>query len=87
MTSKNKWIDPTSYEPIKPNAGQESKIQVMRAAARAFAETMDRVVPAGPDKTHTFRQFRTVMMWANYAISRGADDAREDDQDGGKEAS
>ena len=77
MTDKN-WTDPTSYEPVKPNDNQEAKIQAIRAAARAFAEVMDKALPAGPDKVHTFRQFRTVVMWANYTISRGADDVKDE---------
>lgn len=85
MAKDKNWTDPTSYEHVKPNDSQEARIQIIRAAARAFAEAMERTLPPGPDKAHTFRQFRTTVMWANYIISRTADDAGEDDQNGGKE--
>jgi hypothetical protein len=79
MASDKNWVDPTSYEPIKPNDHQEARIKAIRAAARAFAEAMDKALPAGPDKAHTFRHFRTAVMWANYTISRGADDTKDEE--------
>ena len=78
MNEKN-WTEPTSYEPVKPDDRQEARIQAIRAAARMFAEAMDKALPTGPDKSHTFRQFRTVVMWANYTISRNADDVKDDE--------
>jgi hypothetical protein len=83
MADKN-WTDPASYETIKSTDSQEARIKAVRAAARIFAETMERALPTGPDKAHTFRQFRTTVMWANYAISRNVEDTREDDQNGGE---
>jgi hypothetical protein len=79
MSKEKNWTDPTSYEPIKPNDHQETRIKAIRAAARAFAEVMDKALPAGPDKVHTFRQFRTAVMWANYTISRGAEEDTKDE--------
>lgn len=85
MANEKNWVDPASYDFIKPSSTQEAKILAIRTAARAFAEAMDKALPAGPDKAHTFRQFRTTVMWANYTLSRSADDVGEDDQGSGKE--
>lgn len=82
MAKDKDWADPTSYESVKPNTNQEARIGAIRAAARMFAETMDKALPAGPDKAHTFRQFRTTVMWANYTISRTPDDVKDDEPNG-----
>jgi hypothetical protein len=88
MADKN-WTDPAAYEAIKSTDSQELRLQAIRAAARIFAETLEKALPSGPDKAHTYRQFRTAVMWAHYAISRNVetakeDDQREDDQNGGE---
>lgn len=85
MADKN-WTDPTSYEAVKSTDSQEARLKALRAASRAFAETIEKALPSGPDKAHTFRQFRTAVMWAHYAISRNVEDIREDDQNGGEKA-
>jgi hypothetical protein len=76
MADKN-WTDPAAYEAIKSSDSQELRLQALRAAARIFAETIEKALPSGPDKAHTFRQFRTTVMWANYAISRNTDDIKD----------
>lgn len=52
---------------------QELEMSRVREAAHEYAETLDQVLPAGPDKTYLLRKLREVAMWANIAITRFSD--------------
>jgi len=38
-----------------------------------YAETLEELLPAGPDKTYVMRKLREVAMWANIALTRNPD--------------
>lgn len=79
MASEKNWVDPASYEFVKPSDNQDVKLLAVRNAARSFADVMEKVLPSGPDRAHAFRQFRTAVMWTNYIISRSQDDIKDDE--------
>lgn len=63
----------STFEYLKPTDAQVDKMQRVRAAAKAFAEVLDRELPDGPDKTFAIRNHRTTAMWANISITRQPD--------------
>lgn len=58
---------------LKPSDPQMDAMERARAAATTYAETLNTLLPEGPDKTYTLRKLREVAMWANVAITREAD--------------
>jgi len=52
-----------------PSVDQLSIYGELRAAAKIFAETINRHVPAGPDKTAAIRKVREAVMTANAAVA------------------
>lgn len=65
----------STFEYLKPTDAQVETMAKMRSACKAFAETMDLLLPDGPDKTYALRKHREVAMWTNIAITRHADGA------------
>jgi hypothetical protein len=63
----------STFEYLKPSDRQVSLMQDLRAAAKAYADVLDALVPDGPDKTYAMRKFREVAMWANVAVTRAPD--------------
>lgn len=55
---------------LKPTDEQLTIMAEAREASRVYAETLDRLLPPGPDKTVILRQVRDVAMWANVSITR-----------------
>jgi len=66
-------MHPTTYDYHTPTDAQKQDMAQARAAARAYSDVLDQVLPEGPDKTFVMRSLRTVAMWANVAIVRQAD--------------
>jgi hypothetical protein len=60
----------STFEYLSPSDEQKSQMAEVRAAAKAFADVLERVLPEGPDKTFTIRQHRGTAMWANVALTR-----------------
>lgn len=60
----------STFEYLMPAAEQRERMQRVRDAAKAFADTLEKELPDGPDKTYVLRKHRTVLMWANVAITR-----------------
>ncbi len=60
----------STYEYLKPTEEQLAAMAEVRAAAKAYNDVLDRVLPEGPDKTFTIRNHRSNAMWANVAITR-----------------
>ena len=56
-----------TYHPPTPQ--QLVQYGELRAEAKRFAETINRHVPAGPDKTAAMRKVREAVMTANAAIA------------------
>ncbi len=52
-----------------PNVGQIIQYGEIRTAAKIFAETINRHVPAGADKTAAMRKLRDTVMAANLAVA------------------
>jgi hypothetical protein len=45
----------------------------VRACFKQFTDSLDLILPDGPDKTYVLRQLRDCAMWANCCITRTAD--------------
>lgn len=63
----------TTFEYLKPTDEQMAKMADLRIAAKTYAETLDRLLPDGPDKTYVLRAHRSNAMWVNVAVTRNAD--------------
>lgn len=62
-----------TFEHLTPSDAHKEQMQKVRAAAKIFSESLEINLPEGPDKTFVLRQLRTVVMWANVAITRNPD--------------
>ena len=60
----------STYEYLMPTDAQRSAMEKVRAAAKAYNDILDAVLPEGPDKTFVIRNHRSNAMWANVAITR-----------------
>lgn len=65
---------------LKPNDAQVDDMDVMRGAAKTYADAIETMVPDGPDKTYILRKLREVAMWVNVAITRQPDGSPRADQ-------
>lgn len=63
----------STYEYLKPTDEQMDAMAKVRAAAKAYSDVLDAVLPDGPDKTFVIRNHRSNAMWANVAITRHPD--------------
>jgi len=63
----------TTFDYLKPSDDQIADMSVLRAAAKSYAGTVDRMLPDGPDKTYALRKIREIAMWVNVAVTREAD--------------
>ena len=63
----------STYEYVKPTDAQIEAIAEVRAAAKAYSEVLEQMLPDGPDKTFVIRNHRSNVMWANVAITRQPD--------------
>lgn len=63
----------TTYEYLKPTDDQITRMNAVRAAAKAYSDVLERELPDGPDKTFVIRNHRSNAMWANVAITRHPD--------------
>ena len=66
-------LHPSTYEYLKPTDAQLDAMSKVRAAAKAYNDILDAVLPDGPDKTFVIRAHRSNAMWANVAITRQPD--------------
>ena len=62
-----------TFDYLKPTDEQILKMAKLRAAAKAYADTLDANLPDGPDKTYILRAHRQNAMWCNVAVTREAD--------------
>lgn len=69
-TGKGPRMHPSTYEYLKPTDEQTAQMAHIRAAAKAFSDVLDAVLPEGPDKTFIIRAHRSNAMWANVSITR-----------------
>jgi hypothetical protein len=66
-------LHPSTFEYLKPTDAQLDAMAQVRAAAKAYADVLDQVLPEGPDKTFVMRNHRSNTMWANVCITRMPD--------------
>lgn len=71
--AKQPKLHSNTFEYLKPNDDQLADMGVIREATKAYADTLQRMLPDGPDKTYTLRKLREVGMWANIAVTRNPD--------------
>lgn len=58
---------------LKPTESQLQTMMLAREAASNYANTLEAILPEGPDKTYILRKVRETAMWANVAITRHPD--------------
>ena len=63
----------STFEYLKPTDEQLKLMEEARQRAFVYANSMEALIPDGPDKTYMMRKFREVAMWANIALTRNAD--------------
>lgn len=63
-------LHPKTFDYLSPTQDQVVQMERMRAAAKAYADQIEAVVPDGPDRTYLLRKLREVAMWVNIAITR-----------------
>lgn len=63
-------MHPSTFEYLKPTDAQIETMAKVRAAAKAYNDVLDELLPDGPDKTFVIRNHRSNAMWANVAITR-----------------
>lgn len=66
-------MDKSTFEYLKPTQEQLVVMEAARTAAAQYADRLEDLLPAGPDKTYALRKLREVAMWANVAITRQPD--------------
>lgn len=66
-------LHPSTFEYLKPTDEQMNTMAVVRSAFKSFTETIDGLLPDGPDKTFLMRQLRDCGMWTNVVITRNPD--------------
>lgn len=66
-------MHPSTFEFLKPTDSQIEAMAKVRAAAKAYSDVLEEMLPDGPDKTFTIRNHRSNAMWANVAITRQPD--------------
>lgn len=60
----------STYDYLQPTDKQIEQMTIVRAAAKLYGETLEAILPDGPDKTFIIRAHRSNAMWANVAITR-----------------
>jgi hypothetical protein len=66
----DQMMHPSTYEYLKPTDEQIRQMAIVRAAAKAYGEVLEKALPEGPDKAFIIRAHRSNAMWANVAITR-----------------
>lgn len=60
----------STFEYHKPEEREINLMAQARAAAKAYADAIEAIMPEGPDKTYVLRKLREVAMWVNVGIDR-----------------
>lgn len=63
-------MHPSTFEYLKPTDDQITQMALVREAARAYCEVLEKSLPEGPDKSFIIRAHRSNAMWANVSITR-----------------
>jgi hypothetical protein len=66
-------LHPSTFEYLKPTDAQLDAMAQVRAAAKAYADVLDQMLPEGPDKDFVMRTHRSNAMWANVCVTRHPD--------------
>lgn len=62
-----------TFEYHSPTTKQLEEMATLRAAAKAYSDVLELILPDGPDKTFVLRAHRTNAMWVNVALTRYPD--------------
>lgn len=60
----------STFEYLKPTAGQIEVMNALRWAAKVYADVLERALDEGADKTYILRRVRETAMWVNVALTR-----------------
>lgn len=63
----------STFSYLKPTDEQLATMEKCRDATHKYADAIDMLLPAGPDKTFILRTIRDAGMWANVTITRNPD--------------
>ena len=66
-------LHPSTFGFLKPTDQQIERMDILREAAKTYADTVDSLLLDGPDKTYVLRSHRANAMWVNVAVTREAD--------------
>ena len=66
-------LHPSTFEYLKPTAAQLGAMSIVRQAAAAYCDVLERELPDGPDKTYVLRAHRSNAMWINVSVTRQPD--------------
>lgn len=68
-------LHPSTFGYLKPTDDQMQAMSLAREASKEYADTLDALLPDGPDKTFILRAHRANAMWVNVCLTREADGA------------
>jgi hypothetical protein len=60
----------STYEYLKPTDKQVTLMAELRQAAKVYGDTLEKLLPEGPDKTFVIRAHRSNAMWVNICVTR-----------------
>ena len=60
----------STYDYLMPTDEQAALMAQLRQAAKVYGDTLEKLLPEGPDKTFVIRQHRSNAMWVNVAVTR-----------------
>lgn len=60
----------STFEYLQPTHDQVQSMLRLRQAAKVYADTLERELPDGPDKTYVLRRVREIAMWVNVGVTR-----------------
>lgn len=63
-------MHPSTYEYLNPTDQQKATMAMLREAAKVYGDTLEKLLPEGPDKTSVIRAHRSNAMWVNVAVTR-----------------
>ena len=70
ITEKEQEILDNNFTYHPPNAEQQAKYPVVRAEAKALAETIHKLCPPSRERSLAITNLEEAVMWANAAIAR-----------------
>jgi hypothetical protein len=66
-------LHPSTFDYLRPSDNQLAAMDALRKKTAAYAETLERLLPDGADKTYILRRVRETAMWINVCLTREVD--------------